>query len=341
MKIDYDGLKSSLSALSRGRATHQDLLLVVRVSRAIVEAYLKVRASTLGYLYRDQGLSETDLAYDCIAEMFRSEDGRSYPKVDSFASSLSAPIGEMPPVELFIALRAFLVRIARAHLAGLFYLSDPAGGRIYRNIRDCVKRHSGFRLIDATSTLYLAVQPERPATVAGAYPPEDLERELFARAGPERSTGGLLEHAHGILAADTRYGGRVRLFDLVQMFRKLIGADHADDAGESIPPVEGLAESDILFLREKCLNGVKEKIFLTYLGKGKLTRKEATALCEAVAGVIDDWIAGSDGDRSLHDRLNDHLPSSPADYAERYRGKLEYLVKTAREEMAAMLSREL
>ena len=135
MKIDYDGLKTTLATLSQGKAAHRDILSVVQVSRAIVAAYLHVKMSSLSYLYRSQGLSETDLAYDCIADMFRSEDGLHYPKIEAFASSLSSPLLEMPPVEVFIAFRGFLTRLARGHIAELFYLSDPAGGKIHRNIR--------------------------------------------------------------------------------------------------------------------------------------------------------------------------------------------------------------
>jgi hypothetical protein len=341
VKIDYDGLKTALAALSAGHATHADLLTVVRISRAIVEAYLKFRAPSLGYLYRNQGLSETDLAYDCIAEVFRSEDGRRYPKLLSFASALNVPVDETPAVELFIALRGFLVRIARAHLAGLFYLADPAGGRIHRNIRDCVKQHAGLRLVDTASGIYLAASPDRPAAEGGAFPPEELERELLARAGRDRSTASLLGHVHRLLSEDLRFGGRVRLFDVVVIFRRMFDSDHLAELSDPDPAFGGLSESDVLVLRDRCLDSVKAKIFLTYLGKGKLARREATALYDAVADVIGGWMAGSDGDISLAERLRAHMDFTPQDYAERYRAKLEYLVKSARAELAAMLMGDL
>jgi hypothetical protein len=131
------------------------------------------------------------------------------------------------------------------------------------------------------------------------------------------------------------------LFDVVMIFRRMFDADHLAELSDPAPAFEGLSEADIAVLRERCLNSVKEKIFLTYLGKGKLTRREATALYDTVADVIGGWMAGSDGDVPLAERLRAHMDFTPEDYAERYRAKLEYLVKTARAELAAMLTGDL
>lgn len=341
MKIDYDDLKSTLATLAGGKAAHRDVLSVVQVSRAIVTAYLNVKMSSLGFLYQSQGLSETDLAYDCIADLFRSNDGQHYPKVEAFASSLHAPLIDMPPVEVFIAFRGFLTRVARGHIADLFYLSDPVGGRIHRNIRECVQSHAGLKLFDTPEGLYLTVDPEMRSGTAAEFPREELERELFSRIDHKRGTGRLLHQVHEILAGDERFSGRIRLFDLVQIFKRIFGADHPEHLAEPKSDFDGLSEADIGILRDRTLKTTKEKIFLAYLGSGKLTRREAMALYQTVADVIDGWIEGSDGTMSLYNRLTVHLETDSGKYGERYRAKLEYLVKTARRDLAALLSKEL
>ncbi len=341
MKIDYDDLKTTLASLSEGKATHRDVLSIVQVSRAIVTAYLNVKMSSLSYLYQSQGLSETDLAYDCIADLFRSNDGQHYPKVEAFTASLHAPFIEMPPVEVFIAFRGFLTRVAKGHIADLFYLSDPVGGKIHRNIRECVHSHAGLTLFETPEGLYLSVDPEMRSGTAAEFPREEMERALFSRMDHERGTGLLLHQVREILAGDERYSGRIRLFDLVQIFKRIFGADDLDRLAEPKSDFYGLSEADIGVLRDRTLKTTKEKIFLTYLGTGKLTRREAMALYQTVADIIDEWIEGSDGTVSLFSRLTLHLETDSGKYGERYRAKLEYLVKTARRELAALLSKEL
>lgn len=341
MKLDYDGLKAAIGRLSQGTSAHSDLLLVIRVSRALVEAYLNVKMKSLSYLYADQGLSETDVAYDCIAEIFRSEDGEHFPKLERFAGSLASPFADAPAVEVFVAWRGFLARVARGRIAELFHLADPVGGRIHRNIRDCVKQFPDLRLNDSPSGLCLSIVDGRPASLGTLFPRDEFERELAARTDHDAGTARILGHVRDILASDDLYGGRVRLFDLVQVIKQRHGAELKDAAGDAAPSADGLTESDIRVLRDRCLASVKEKIFLTYLGKGKLTRREATGLFETVAGMVDDWIAGSGDDRPLASRLGDSLTFDPDEYALRYRAKLEYLVRAAREELAALLSREI
>jgi hypothetical protein len=341
MKLDYDGLKAAIGRLSQGTSAHSDLLFLVRVSRAVVEAYLRVKMHSLRYLYANQGLTETDLAYDCIAEVFRVDGEGHYPKLERFAASLSAPFDETPSVGVFVAWRGLLVRVAKGRVAEIFHLVDPVGGRIHRNLRDCARKFTDLRVIDSPSGLCICIEPPPDSPKGTGYPADALEQELASRADHDGDTTRVLGHVRDLLAADRCHGGRVRLFDLVQVVKRRFGAGLSDPADHSTPAVEGLTEADILALRERCLTSVKEKIFLTYLGKGKLTRREATALFDAVAGVVDDWIAGIDGGRPLAGRLADILPLGEEEYASRYRAKLEYLVMAAREEFAALLSREI
>lgn len=338
---DYDGLKAAIVKLSQGDHTHGDLLVVVHFSRAIVEAFLRVKMDNLRYLYAGQGLTETDVAYDCIAELFHGGDGREYPKLNRFAASLYRPIAEIPAVELFVAWRSLLTRVAKGHIAEMFHAADPVGGRIHRNIRDCVKRFPDLRVVDSPWGLCLRIEPARTASRGNSLPPEVLDAELSRRMGGRDGTAQLLGHVRDILASDELHGGRIRLFDIVQIVKKRYGTELGEAAMEMDPRHEGLTKSDVALLREECLAHVKEKIFLTYLGKGKLSRREATALYDTVASVVDDWSAGVDGDRSLQDRLTDFLAFDGGEYASRYRTKLEYLVKTARESLVASLSREI
>jgi len=209
-----------------------------------------------------------------------------------------------------VAWRGFLARVARGRIAELFHLTDPVGGRIHRNIRDCVKQFTDLRLSDSPSGLCIGVADPRPASLGMLFPRDEFERELAARTDHDAGTARILGHVRDILSADDLYGGRVRLFDLVQVIKRRFGAELAGLDGEAAPAAEGLTDLDIGILRDRCLTKVKEKIFLTYLGKGKLTRREATAVFEAVAGVVDDWITGSGDDRSLRRGSGTTWPST-------------------------------
>ncbi|MDI6766856.1 MAG: hypothetical protein QME52_08550 [Bacteroidota bacterium] len=219
MIIDRKKLKDFLLLLLEGNISHSELTELVHLSRAIIQSYLGYIRNSITYLCLQQGLTITDLAYDCIAEAFAKDEKNKFHQLENFAQSLDNDLESTPEPEIFLAFKSFLTRLADAQLARLFAQADPGGAKIHRNIRDCLKQSALFKLEKDFRGLVLKPKDDTGEHLE-EFPHEALEHELLNNLNHECSTPELLATLHRTLTEQTKYRRSVPLVDVVQLFRK-------------------------------------------------------------------------------------------------------------------------
>jgi hypothetical protein len=325
-----------------GTISRSQLSELVQLSRAIAESHLSYLRPSITRLCLNQGLTITDLAYDCIAEAFARSNNNSFPLIEKFVSHLTGKLADLPELELFLAFKGFLTRLADAQLARLYAQADPAGAKIHRNIRDCVKASSIFILERDFRGLILRPRAQDSLDHLDSFPMESLEREFLSRASGERSTPGLLEILYQVLIEQSQYRRSIPLVDAVQLLKRVYGYESELLAStDTLPSCEGLNEFEIEQIRSQVEFALKERILLTYFARGKVDRKEAEAMFCAFHDMLSDWCCSGDPEASVCEYLRRHLSISEEAYETSFRAKMEYLLKIAREEFAARLLREL
>jgi hypothetical protein len=340
VKIDCKKLKELLLYLLDGNVTHGDLTELVHLSRAIIQSHLGYIRNSITHLCLQQGLTVTDLAYDCIAEAFAKDEKNKFHQLENFVQSLNNDLETTPDIEIFLAFKSFLTRITDAQLARLYAQSDPGGAKIHRNIRDCLKQSDLFTLEKDFRGLVLKPKGD-PSEYLAEYPREALEHELLNNLDHEYSTPELLAILHRTLVEQTKYRRSVPLVDVVQLFRKAYQGGFEDVTEHQAPHADGLTDFEIKSICTQVELVLKEKIVFTYLAHGKVNREEAEAIFGALNDICDDWCNGEQSQSSLLDYLKKYLNMNEETYESNYRTKMEYLVKIAREEFAARLMREL
>lgn len=338
-----DDLKSSLLKVLSGSITEQDLTELVQFSRVLIESHLRCMRPSMDMLCRNQGLTFTELAYDCIAEAFaRDRDGR-FRHLLSFVAVLRCPLDEIQPHELFLAYRGFLVKLADSQLARLFALSDPVGAKIHRNIRDCVKTGRHFSLRKDFRGLVLVPRSGNSHEERPLFPVDELWRQLAESAAGCGVIPELLGALHRVLLAQDMYRRTIPLRDVVQLFKLAYRGDGEEDAAVTAnrSDLEGLSDFEIERLRLQVESALKEKIALTYLLKGKMDRDEAEAIFGAFHDMLCDWCSPDGEELSLAAYLARHAVLDEGEYERRYRIKMEYLLKLIRQEFASRLLREI
>lgn len=257
------------------------------------------------------------------------------------ADCLGRPLADINAAEIFVAYRGLLVKIADAHIAYMYALADPTGGRIYRNIREAVRKSNVVEIRKMSAGLVMFRSDHDSTNGLSLLPYEQVERACLPRITDIGDTNDYLIILCDILTdGDDRCRG-VLVHDAVRVMKLINANGRLGPVSESIPDMQGLSPEDIETIKTGVLYRVKEKIVVTYIAHGKLTRAEGEDLHRTIADIFDDWCEGAVGQRSLYDYLCARRTVNNDEYASRYRTKMEYLVKLAREEGEAWLLREL
>lgn len=335
-------LRLPLQELLRGSINEARLSKLVQISRAICQSHLQYMRPSVLRLALHQGLTITDLAYDCIAEAFTRDADNRFLFIRNFADSLHASLELTPDHELFLAFKSFLTRIADAQLARLYAQADPAGAKIHRNIREALKRSACFCLPKDFCGLVLIPTKADSLENLEPYPADSLERSFLERAHNCHTIPQLLNILYEIVINQSEYRRTITLIDVVHLFKKIYleSAEIYRDAEEHIN-TDTLSESEIERIHADVQLVLKEKIVITYLARGKLDRRQAEAMFDALGEMMRGWYSCDASESNLYDCLRRHITIDEETYEQTLRTKMEYLVKIARQEFAARLMKEL
>lgn len=344
--FDKNKIHECLLAVSDDSVKHSQLTELVRISRLIIQSYLiNYRSKVLNLITRN-GITITDLSYDCIADAFcRNKDDKFY-IIKKFISSLDQNINEIKKLNLFLAYKSFLIKVADAQLSKLYSQSDPIGSKILRNIKDVVRHSDKFTIVKNLSGLTLVVSNSDELFFKPEFPLEKIITEFNMRSN-ESDTNSLLNRLYQVLTTQNDYRRSILLTDAVSLFKKYFSAEmnNTYEVNELLllSPVhnDGFEEYETLQVKQKVENYIKEKILLDYFVKGKINKEEAESIYLTIRDIINDWYYGVETKDSIYNYFTAHQQLGKEDYLKRYRTKVEYLIKLARDEFANYLLKEI
>ena len=145
--FDKNKIHECLVAISGNSINHSQLTELVRISRLIIQSYLINYRSKVFHLIARNGITITDLSYDCIADAFARNEENKFHIIKKFISSLNQNIKEIEVVNAFLAYKSFLIKVTDAQLSKLYSQSDPIGSKILRNVKDVVRCLDKFAIV--------------------------------------------------------------------------------------------------------------------------------------------------------------------------------------------------
>ncbi len=336
MAVRVDMLRAYLRQTLDGSIPHSELTEFIQLARTLVTAYLTTFRTSAAILCENHGISITDLAYDCTADLFARDKKGSFVHLEGFVGALNRPLDQTPDHELIAAFRSVLSRFADMQLGRLYAQADPAGARIHRNIRECIKRGGTLRLSKDFRGWVIA-----PATVPDlnhlpSCSMDQLKSEFQARLEGVQQTPQLLGILHQVLVSLTEFRRSIPLADVIRLFKGLYrGEQRSEFEEQEAQSLEGLKPFEIAQLRTQVEQVLKEKILVSYVAHGKVDRKQGEAMYLAICDLVGDWCSGDGADFSIYEYLKRYLPIDERTYKDGLRVKMEYLMKIAREEFAS------
>lgn len=321
-------------------ATSAQLSVLVYFARSIAESYFLHFRSSVLQLCQEYGLSTTDLALDCIAEIFaRNADGR-FTNLQHFASSLDVPIVETPPDNLLEAFRSMVIRFANAQLARSYAQIDPAGAKIHRNLRDHLRQSTQLKLSEDFRGY--VIEP-RKADLLNSRPPFPLEpfmHRVHEELDRSFTFPRFLTTLHREMVSQHRYRRSVILFEVVQMLKTQFAEAGVRESEEGVVIDETIG-LDLATLRHDIQKIIQQKIISTYFLTGKLTREDARVLNDVLTRVMADIIENGAPQKPFQDYVMEFRTLSLHEYETHWRAKVEYLSKIGREALATWLTKNL
>ncbi len=335
-------LRTLLLAAYFGAISERDLTELAKHCRVIAERFFlshRLRFISSG---AKQGLSLQDVVIDCIAEVFLPVLHGGFQPIRNFIQSLASPLDEIADEDLNRAFRAFVVTVADRAANDMYAEWDPVGTKISRNIREALSRKSApFRSVVDFRGRLLALRDVDPQDELPPYPVDKLEVAFRANVGRRQTIPAMLAVLAKVLCAQDEYRKSMPLADAVQIIkRSFVPAAEPEEELGAIQ-MAGLDDERLNQLRWTAIAKIREKIIETYAPKKRLTLEEATILAETSERIIASWFeAGATPDSYQEVFLNIH-PVSTEEYRRRWKARVEYLAKTAKQLMVRAIENDV
>ena len=138
-------LRDNRPPLLDGSNSTRQLNVIVNICLALASEHLE-RKWNSRRLTQLQGISEADLAYDCIADLFQQDDAGRLVQLEAYFSSIrnECTDGE----ELLVYLRRLVYSRVNQAIFRMYEDIDPTLSRILRNIKIAVQKLGQFEEID-------------------------------------------------------------------------------------------------------------------------------------------------------------------------------------------------
>ena len=285
------------------------------------------------------GLKDSDLAYDCIADLFQRDDGGAVLQLKAYFESFS--IDNASDELLLAQLRRLIFARVNQGLFRIYNEADPALGKILRNIKLAILSLQNFVETEKFGETYVM-----PSLCDPLFELREIDQESFERLlrnvckGNERIPE-ILAKLCSSLRRQEECSRAVRLMSVAYAIRSLYGETQKID--EQGPVVEQalFADDTISIIHDSCLE-VKAKNHSKYVGKKKVTLRHYESYFLVIEGKLKEIFVSHDGEEySLFDQLKTFLPTiTKEQYKREHKNILEYLSRLAHDRAVERLKKE-
>lgn len=287
------------------------------------------------------GLKESDIVYDCLADLFRRDEQGRFVKLHSFFESEQLNIDTCHEDELFIALRRLIFLKVSNNVIRLYSEADPTLGKVLRNMRLTNQKERLFDELQRFSETYLVPRGMESLTHCPPYPPEQLEQQFIGGVLVHDTLVVMLRKLHQIVAGQRQYQRAIPLVAAALMVKKVYALGWEGREEEQPLAEATLLQEDIRGTAERVSELLKKKMYSTYVARKKYPEVVIAKYVHAVREILVQEFSGQRPmSGSYFDILKTFMPRmTKKEYATKHRTILEYLAKMAKKEMVAELKR--
>jgi hypothetical protein len=287
------------------------------------------------------GLSEGDIVYDCLADLFRRDATGQFVHVKSFFENQNVDPRIAHEDEVLLTIRRLVFGRVHHSIVRLYSEGDPALGKVLRNLSIELDRSDRFEHRARFGETYLIVRDADPCLHRPPIPSDRLRQKFSQIVSVRDSVPEMLRKLHKILLAEDTYQRAAPLVAVALIFKEAyaIGVDVQQD--ERSPAEQELEQEDLGRVVESVCRKVADDARPTYVGRGKRTQEEYGSYIAALREILlsEAGVMEKNG-ASYFELLKIQMPglTRPA-YMRRHKPILEYLARRAKRQIAAELKK--
>ncbi len=334
-------LRDNLFSLLANTQTATQLNEVVALCHAIAAASLKHAVVDGSANQEYLGLRRTDIAYDCIADLFRKDEAGNFVQLQSYFKSL--PTSGLSEQELLAHLRRIVQSKTQQGLFRIYQESDPTLGKILRNIKISIQVVRNFQETERFHEVQITPIQCDPLDECTTIDVDGLVREFGPMVRGSENIPEMLSKLAIFLRAQTTHRRSVPLISAALAFRALyargLQSDHAAEPTVEAKLMRDDARRTVHSVCEEVKQGTRRK----YLQTKKIEEGMFDAYFTAIEHHVFEFVMGVDGhDAALFQSLQKVMPGlTSREFQKRHRNTIEYLARLCRTKVRKRLQEEL
>jgi hypothetical protein len=339
LNISNSELRKILIEATKKCPSTKSVRKLVNITYRISASYLNVKIYNGKLNPAFFGIPLSDLAIDCIAELFkRDENG----VLTEFQNKFSDIINTEPldGIKLFSRLRSIVFNSVDRSLFKLYGTFDSSLAKFIRNIKLAVNKNNDILLYKRNGESLLITKLHK-GTNNKNFPPFDVLRiEIMRRLKPGFTTNDFLKFLHDALIIQEEYSNSFPLTGAAILLRSIY-AEKAESLENEFEYT--FREYDLARLIGDVVSKLERRIVAKYYKKGKILREDIKFYSGLVGEILTlEFISGNLDEHSYYDLSKSRIKDLTLEsYAKRYKTKIEYLAKKAKAELKESIKKEL
>lgn len=332
-------LRPILSLTLKNTYSQRELDDLIKLCHSLAVSSVRGKLQTGKIDLNHFGLNDSDLAFDCIADLFQRDENGALLHLTTYFESIF--VEDASDEALLAHLRRLIFARVNQGLFRLYNEIDPGLGKILRNIKIALHSFGNFTELERFGEHYVVPSFCNPLLHLPEIREEGITDMLRETCSGSERIPDLLAALNSILRKQKEFSRAVRLMAVAYAFRSFFSQSQTDTLSQPQSDQSLLIDDAIRAIHQSCQK-VKELNFPQYVSKQKVTSSQYDLYFIAIEDKLKEVIVGPNGeDGSLFDQLKKHESNlTKEQYKRNHKNILEYLLRAARKSVLEELSKE-
>lgn len=282
-------------------------------------------------------MTEEDIVYDALAELFRRDDGGNFPILQSSFDTFRSD--QCSDEEIVDHLRKLVFVNVHKTIIRLYSETDPTLSKILRNLKIGIEKTDVFEETVRFGETVLVIKNADPLLSRLSMGSDDLQRTISSIVNVHDTIPAILFKLHALLAEQDHHQRVVPLFQLATMI-KLVYVVGWETEQTVVPTVD--EEMDTQRVREIIAQTCcEQEVHLrhSYVETEKISQATLHVYLQTIESILkEEYLDAGVATRSYFDHLVEFAPTvTHAEYRKHHRTMLEYLTKKTRMRLQGLL----
>jgi hypothetical protein len=280
------------------------------------------------------GMSENDLVYDCLADLFEREKNGSFPQITEYFRREILDIKTSNQDEMLPTLRRRVFGKVNQNFVRIYSEADPVLSKILRNIKQAVDKNKLFTFQIKFGETFLIPQGCDLLHECQSITDEYLKEQVSNNVLIHDNIPNILRKVYDLTVTQKDYQRSIPLICIALIVKSIYSLGKLDDEKKECVDMD-VVHLDIERVSNLVCDELRHELHGNYVQKKKCSEDIFTNYINAVKKILRQSYGDGEGkSESFFEFLKQQIPKlTKTDYAENHRAIIEYFVRLGKEKM--------